>query len=56
MRELCGNVIEAAQNSAMHIAIFVVRRPADDAAGDYAAVRLGDEPPGDRDEGDRKVN
>ena len=29
---------------------------ADDAAGDYAAVRLGDEPPGDRDEGDKKVN
>ena len=39
MRELCGNVIEAAQNSAMHIAIFVVRRPADDAAGEAALER-----------------
>ena len=27
MRELCGNVIENAQNSAMHVAIFVVRPP-----------------------------
>ncbi|KAH8061254.1 hypothetical protein JL721_8915 [Aureococcus anophagefferens] len=39
MRELCGNVIEAAQNSAMHIAIFVVRRPADDAAGEAELER-----------------
>ena len=39
MRELCGNVIEAAQNSAMHVAIFVVRRPADDAAGEAALER-----------------
>ena len=39
MRELCGNVIENAQNSAMHVAIFVVRPPTADAAGEARLER-----------------
>lgn len=38
MRELCGNIVEASQNTAMHIAVFYVKEPSEEKGGAAALI------------------